>query len=112
MNDYEVVVRGVAGMLVPHRDRIVVIEERQRGAGASDVDVVLFDTFSRVSGDGLDLAALMSAGQTKVVVFAWATQPSAVALALAQGAAGYVSKGPTPHSSSWRRWRPSTAVRR
>jgi DNA-binding NarL/FixJ family response regulator len=95
VNDYEVVVRGVAGMLVPHRDRIVVVECDSGVPALSDVDVVLFDTFSRVPGDGLDLAALMSAGQTKVVVFAWATQPSAVALALAQGAAGYLSKGLT-----------------
>src|SRR5687768_15466482 len=93
VNDYEVVVRGVAGMLVPYRDRVVVVECDSAMPAPSDVDIVLFDTFSRVPADGLDLAAHMSAGETKVVAFAWAAQPSAVALALAQGAAGYLSKG-------------------
>jgi DNA-binding NarL/FixJ family response regulator len=92
LNDYEVVVRGVVGMLIPYRDRVVVVECDSAVPTLSDVDVVLFDTFSRFPGEGIDLAAQMSAGETKVVVFAWAAEPSCVALALAQGAAGYLSK--------------------
>jgi DNA-binding NarL/FixJ family response regulator len=93
VNDYEVVVRGVIGMLHPFRDRVVVVEGSAGLPPFHDVDIVLFDTFSRVSGNGVDQAFMLSVGATKVVVFAWSVQPEAVAQAFAQGATGYLSKG-------------------
>ena len=93
VNDYEVVVRGVVGMLHPFRERVIVVEGSAGLPPFNHVDIVLFDTFSRIPGDGVDRTFMVSVGATKVVVFAWSVQPDAVAQALAQGAAGYLSKG-------------------
>lgn len=93
VNDYEVVVRGVVGMLHPFRDRVIVVDASSGLPPFDNVDIVLFDTFSRVPEEGVDRAFVTSVGATKVVVFAWNVQPHAVAQALAQGAAGYLSKG-------------------
>lgn len=95
VNDYEIVVTGVATMLAPYRDRAVVIELDSRLPVWSDVDVVLVDTFGQAVGDGVDLVDLVGLKEPRVVVFTWSAQPESVALALAQGASGYVSKSLT-----------------
>jgi two-component system, NarL family, response regulator LiaR len=59
---------------------------------ASDVDMVLFDTFAHVPGDTITLSDAIKDGGPKVVVFTWSTDPTSVEQALAQGAAGYLSK--------------------
>jgi NarL family two-component system response regulator LiaR len=92
LNDYSVIVSGVATMLEPYRDRVEVVELDNRMPVASDVDIVLFDTFAHVNGDGVDLSAVIGAGGPKVVVFSWTAHPAAVEPALALGAAGYLSK--------------------
>lgn len=94
VNDFEIVVAGVASMLAQHSDRVVVAEQTNRLRVLSDVDVVLCDTFAQVVGDGVDLDDLLGNG-AKVVVFTWSAHPDSVARALAQGVAGYLSKGLT-----------------
>ena len=112
VNDYEVVVRGLVGMLHPFRERVIVVEGSAGLPPFNHVDIVLFDTFSRIPGDGVNRSASsVLTGATKVVVFAWSEQPDAVAQAFAQGAAGYLSKGLDAGSASWRRWRPSITAR-
>jgi NarL family two-component system response regulator LiaR len=93
VNDYEVVVRGVVGMLHPFRERVVVVEGSAGVPPFGHADIILVDTFSRPPGDHADRDFMMSAGAVKVVVFAWSAEPDAVAQAFAQGAAGYVYKG-------------------
>jgi NarL family two-component system response regulator LiaR len=93
-NDYEVVVAGAIAMLAPHADRVVVVETDSRLVVSSDVDVVLCDTFGYVEGEGVDLADLIASG-ARVVVYSWAADPGFVERALAQGAAGFLSKGLT-----------------
>lgn len=90
--DYEVVVIGVAGMLADCRDRVVVVELDAGLPVLSEVDVILYDTFGRTDFDALDPRHTGAAGQAKVVVFTWNLRPDAVAQALAQGAAGYLSE--------------------
>lgn len=46
VNDYEVVVRGVAAMLAPYRDRIAIVELDVGCEPTTPVDVARFDTFA------------------------------------------------------------------
>lgn len=93
VNDYEIVVAGVAAMLAPHHDRIRVVELDSGVPVVSDVDVVLYDTFGQVQGDAVDLEDLVAGRGMRVVIFSWNTQPDLVERAIARGAAGYLSKG-------------------
>jgi two-component system, NarL family, response regulator LiaR len=95
VNDYEMVVAGVAAMLAPHSEHVCVVELDSSLPVVSDVDVVLYDTFGQVQGDGVDLAGLVAGGSARVVIFSWNTQPDLVQRAIAKGAAGYLSKALT-----------------
>lgn len=92
VNDYEVVVAGVARMLADHDGRVEVVELDSRLPVLADVDVVLWDTFGKGAGDGIGLRELVAAGEAKVVVYTWNRHPEAVEHALGLGAAGYLSK--------------------
>lgn len=92
VNDYEIVVAGVAAMLAQHPDRVRIVE---LGAGlpvVSEVDVILYDTFGQVQGDGVDLEDLVRDTGAKVVIFSWNLQPELVNRAIERGARGYLSK--------------------
>lgn len=92
VNDYEIVIAGVASALAPHHDRVAVVELDSQMPVVSDVDVILYDTFGQVQGDGVDLDDLLRGGDAKVVIFSWNVQPDLVDRALALGASGYLSK--------------------
>ena len=93
VNDFDVVVSGVARMLAGHPDRVEVVERDNRLPVVSDVDIVLCDMFGQVAGDGVEFEELVAANGAKVVVYAWRVDPAAVGRALAAGAAGYLFKG-------------------
>jgi NarL family two-component system response regulator LiaR len=95
VNDYEIVVAGVAAMLEPYSDRIDIIELDANHQVTSDVDVVLYDTFGQVQGDGVDLEDLIRDGDAKVCVFSWNLQQGLVDRAIQRGARGYFSKALT-----------------
>jgi DNA-binding NarL/FixJ family response regulator len=92
VNDYEIVVAGVAAMLAQHPDRVRVVELDSGLPVMSDVDVILYDTFGQVQGDGVDLEDLVNGSDAKVVIFSWNIQPELVERAIARGAHGYLSK--------------------
>ncbi len=92
VNDYEIVVAGVAAALEPFSNRVDVVELDSGLPVVSDVDVILYDTFGQVQGDGVDLEDLVRGGHAKVVIFSWNVQPDLVDRALEKGAAGYLSK--------------------
>ena len=46
INDYELVVRGLAAMLAPHSERVTVVELDSDLPPGQRVDVGLYDTFS------------------------------------------------------------------
>ena len=93
VNDYEVVIAGVAALLAG--ERIQVVETGASLAVLSDVDVVLYDTFGQVQGDGLDLEDFVRESGARVVVFSWNLQPDLIERAMANGASGYLSKALT-----------------
>ena len=93
VNDYELVVAGVAAMLAPHHDRIDVVELDSGLPVVSDVDVILYDTFGQVQGDGVDLEDLVRGSGARVAVFTWNLDPALVKRAIDHGVSGYLSKG-------------------
>jgi NarL family two-component system response regulator LiaR len=92
VNDYEIVVAGVAAMLAPHHERIAVVELDSSVPVVSDVDVILYDTFGQVQGDGVDLEDLVHGTDARVVIFSWNLQRELVERAIVKGASGYLSK--------------------
>ena len=51
VDDYDVVVAGVANMLEPYRDRVVVAELDTGRPVKDDVDVALYDSFAQPESD-------------------------------------------------------------
>ncbi len=90
VDDYAVVVAGVAALLAAQR--IDVVETGASTAVLSDVDIVLFDTFAQVQGDGLDLEDFVRDSGARVVIFSWNLQLDLIDRAISQGACGYLSK--------------------
>ncbi|WP_022898903.1 helix-turn-helix transcriptional regulator [Humibacter albus] len=94
VNDYEVVVQGLASMLRAYEGRVHVVELDMEQAVSVPVDIALYDTFAAPQGDQAqlhDLAADPMVG--KAVVYSWNMDASLVEAALANGAQGYISKG-------------------
>lgn len=95
MNDYEIVVQGLARILEPYRDRVHLVELDSRTTPARPVDVVLYDTFAQEQGDRMAVRDIVGGGVGKVVVYSWNTADEVVDGAARSGAAGYLSKGMT-----------------
>lgn len=93
VNDYEIVVAGIAAVLEPFSDRISVVELDSGMPVVGDVDVVLYDSFGQVQGGDVDVARLMAGGSGRLVIFSWNTEPELVEASLAAGASGYIPKG-------------------
>jgi DNA-binding NarL/FixJ family response regulator len=90
VDDYAVVVAGVASLLAA--ERIDVVETGATTAVLSDVDIVLYDTFGQIQGEGIDLEDFVRDSRAKVVIYSWNLQPEMVKQAVAGGARGYLSK--------------------
>ena len=90
VDDYAVVIAGVASFLAA--ERIEVVETGASKPVISDVDIVLYDTFAQVDGDGIDLEDFVRDSGAKVVIYSWNLQPKLIAEAMAGGARGYLSK--------------------
>jgi DNA-binding NarL/FixJ family response regulator len=95
VNDYEIVIAGVAALLERFDDRIKVEELAAGQQVVTDVDVILYDTFGQVQGDGVDLEDLVHGTDARVAIFSWNVQPALVERAIARGASGYLSKAMT-----------------
>jgi DNA-binding NarL/FixJ family response regulator len=92
VDDYEIVVAGIAGVLEAFPDRICVVELDSGMPVHSEVDLVLYDSFGQHQGAALDVRAVVGESRAKIVIFSWNTQPELVEQSLTAGAAGYVSK--------------------
>jgi two-component system, NarL family, response regulator LiaR len=90
VDDFAVVVAGVASLLA--EERVDVVEMGTSLPVVSDVDVVLYDTFGQVHGQGVDLEDFVRDSGAKVVIFSWNLRPGLIERALAEGACGYLSK--------------------
>ena len=69
VDDYAVVIAGVAPFLAD--ERIDVVETGASLPVITDVDIVLYDTFGQVQGDGIDLEDFVRDSGAKVVIYSW-----------------------------------------
>lgn len=93
VNDYEVVVHGVAAMLRSYTDRIEVVEFNADTPVVSPVDIALYDTFAQPRGNHASLGRLVTNPQIgKLVVYTWNLDPELERQSLTLGARGYLSK--------------------
>ncbi len=95
VNDYEIVVAGVATVLKRFSDRVEVVEINADTAVLSEVDVILYDTFGQARGSDVDIRDLVRASAARVVVFSWNVEPELVEETMVRGAAGYLAKSLT-----------------
>src|ERR1700712_4656762 len=93
IDDYDVVLTGVAKMLDPYRDRVLVAEIDANKSLHDTVDIALYDSFAQPESDHDEIDVLIqSPGAKRVVVYTWNFHPDLVASARDQGAHGYLSK--------------------
>jgi DNA-binding NarL/FixJ family response regulator len=93
VDDYDVVVLGIAHLFDTYSDRIVVAELDTNRPVTDEVDVVLYDSFAQPEADHDDIAVLVrNPHASHVVVYTWNFHPALVDAAMAKGARGYLSK--------------------
>ena len=93
MDDYDVVVAGVAHMLDGYRDRVVVAELDSNQPVDDVVDIALYDSFAQPESDHDEISALVANPRARrVVVYTWNFHPDLIAGARRQGVHGYLSK--------------------
>src|SRR4051794_1790602 len=93
VDDYDVVVKGVANMLDPYRDRIVIAELDATMPVDDEVDIVLYDSFAQPESDHEEIGVLVANPRAhRVVVYTWNFHPDLIDSARRHGAHGYLSK--------------------
>lgn len=93
IDDYDVVLLGVAEMLNQYRDRVVIAEIDTNQPLDDAVDIVLYDTFAQPESDHEEIRVLVENPRARrVVVYTWNFHPDLVRTARQQGAHGYLSK--------------------
>jgi DNA-binding NarL/FixJ family response regulator len=97
LNDYELVVRGLASMLEPFRDRVRVTElNLADGPPERPVDVALIDTFGTRDHAMARARRVVDDGRArKVMIYTWDTVPDLRDDVLAAGLSGMVIKSCT-----------------
>jgi DNA-binding NarL/FixJ family response regulator len=93
IDDYDVVVVGLAHLFDPYADRIVVAELDTNEPVSDDVDVALYDSFAQPEADHDDIDVLVKSPHARhVAVYTWNFHPALIEGALGKGAHGYLSK--------------------
>lgn len=93
VDDYDVVLIGVAHMFDRYRDRIVVAEIDSNKSVDDPVDIALYDSFAQPESDHDEIAVLVANPRARrVVVYTWNFHPDLIRSAREKGASGYLSK--------------------
>lgn len=93
VDDFEVVVRGLAEMLHSATDEIEVVELDVQVGVDDKVDIALYDTFAQGQGDSPNVEELIrNPAVDKVAVYTWNHDRRLVEAALSMGVAAYLSK--------------------
>ena len=93
VNDYDVVVLGLARILERYADSLVIVEIDTNETVADRADIVLYDAFAQPECDRFEVSELAANPQVgQVVVYTWNLHAELVEQARAQGARGYLSK--------------------
>ena len=93
VDDYDVVVLGVARMLEQYPGRVAVAELSTTQTVDRPVDIVLYDAFAQPETDTADLHVFLESPVVgRTVVYTWNFHPSLIARAELLGVHGYLSK--------------------
>ena len=93
VNDYDIVVMGLAQILEPYRDRVVIAELDTNQPVSDLVDIVLYDTFAQPESDYEEVSVLIhNPCARRVAVYTWNFHSDLIDSACKQGVHGYLSK--------------------
>jgi DNA-binding NarL/FixJ family response regulator len=93
VDDYDVVLRGVANMFEQYRDRVLVAELDTNKPVEDVVDIVLYDSFAQPESDQEEISVLVGHPQARrVVIYTWNFRPDLIDSARRRGVHGYLSK--------------------
>jgi DNA-binding NarL/FixJ family response regulator len=93
VDDYDVVLLGVATMLSGYSKQVRVVELDANEPVEDTVDIALYDSFAQPESDHEEIAVLVNNQRAqRVVVYTWNFHPDLIASAQRQGAHGYLSK--------------------
>ncbi|MEQ6899025.1 response regulator transcription factor [Microbacterium sp. KR10-403] len=93
VNDYQVVVEGVAAMLRSYSDLVRVVELDVNARPVERVDIALYDTFAALPGNQADIRRLVRDGHVRLVaVYTWNLDHELIEASLDNGASAYLSK--------------------
>lgn len=96
VNDYELVVAGLAAMLHPYEDRVRVVESSADGHPVDRADVALFDTFGGQRQALAKAAELLREGRVgHVVLYTWDASADFLSNAQDAGISGVILKSST-----------------
>jgi DNA-binding NarL/FixJ family response regulator len=97
IDDYDVVLKGLAHFFDDYRDRVIVAEIDANAALSDTIDIVLYDSFAQPESDQIEIKGLLANPRAhRVVVYTWNFQPDLVETAQRLGVHGYLSKTLTP----------------
>ncbi|MDQ1511445.1 MAG: hypothetical protein QOG50_3289 [Actinomycetota bacterium] len=96
VNDFDLVLQGLAGMLDPFRDRLRIVELDVDTGPRNRVDIALFDTYGHPR-NGIDRVRLLADDRRvgSVVVYTWAITNEQVDAVIEAGARGVIAKSET-----------------
>ena len=93
VDDYDVVLMGLAHMFDDYRDRVVVAEIDANTPLEDAIDVVLYDAFAQPESTHQQIGELVRNPRARhVVVYTWNFHPELIQQAHEQGVHGYLSK--------------------
>lgn len=93
VNDYDVVLEGLARMLDRYRDRTIVVELDANEGVKDEADIVLYDNFAQPESDRDEVSTLVANPRARrVAVYTWNFHPELIENARRQGVHGYLSK--------------------
>ncbi len=93
VDDYDIVVMGVAHILDQYSDRVVIAELDTNEDLSDTVDIVLYDTYAQAESDHDQISVLIRNPRARhVVVYTWNFHPDLINGARDRGVHGYLSK--------------------
>jgi DNA-binding NarL/FixJ family response regulator len=93
VDDYDIVVMGVAHILEQYSDRVTIAELDSNQDVADTVDIVLYDSFAQPESDHEEISVLVRNPRARhVVMYTWNFHPELIDTARARGVHGYLSK--------------------
>jgi DNA-binding NarL/FixJ family response regulator len=93
VNDYDIVVMGIAHIVEQYRDRVLIAELDTNQDVSDTVDIVLYDSFAQAESDHDEISVLIRNPRARrVAVYTWHFHPDLIENARRQGVHGYLSK--------------------